>query len=260
MTFEEQIKLLNTPPDVDLITPPDQFVKAPYLSGEVVTHFLNEIFGPTGWGYTLLQWPELEPLQGGQSGVYRCHGRVWFDFDEHDRIERAVPGLCAVRPARGATLDDVGFQLMRMGYQGCITDMIKNAASSLGVRLGLGLNDQLLRRKLRLGMGPERKSPAEDHEEIHGKAGASKAGNSGNGAANSWITDARKRKSFWAGAHAKDLTNEFVHEALGVQSLKDYHGSISDAWKAIHLFAAVQREGDEEPEGAFAPRQEEIPF
>lgn len=272
IAVREQLEQLNTSPDPNLITPPDKYVTAPYLSGEVVTHYLNEVFTPLGWGYELIDWPELKQFGDGADGMYICRGRVWFRFENGEKVERLVPGMCAIRAGRNRSAEEAGFNLVRMAYQGAITDMIKNAASTLGPRLGLGLNDQLLSRELRLGMGPQ-KTPEKDMEDLTGKRPASTQGKrptrrapskasrakaaqpkttppaeskapDGNGksASSHWIDDKKQRAGFFAGLAERGLTENDAHLALGVKSLHDYQGDLSAAWAAIYQWIGEQRE------------------
>lgn len=54
----------------------------------------------------------------------------------------------------------------------------------------------------------------------------------GNGDAH-WIKDESARKSFWAWTNSKGLSNEQVHEALGVEHVEEFTGSKGDAANAI---------------------------
>ena len=53
---------------------------------------------------------------------------------------------------------------------------------------------------------------------------------------NHWIMDTGRRKKFWAWTHDKTLSHEQVHEALGVDSLKEYEGTPEEAIAEIDSF------------------------
>ncbi|NOZ27985.1 MAG: hypothetical protein GXP39_08035 [Chloroflexi bacterium] len=134
-TYEEQVRALAKWPDVREIKQPDQFVDAPYISGEMVKHKLNTIFGPAGWGYEITRWPEL--VQIGKAAFYYCELNVWFDFANGISIRRPAVGMVPIQ----GKIETAGINQVRMAIEGAITDAIKGAASTLGPALGLGLND-----------------------------------------------------------------------------------------------------------------------
>lgn len=63
---------------------------------------------------------------------------------------------------------------------------------------------------------------------------------------NHWITSDEARKKFWAWAHESlGLTDDEVHQALNVKSVKGYPGSMKEAKKAIEEWLAAQMEDPE---------------
>lgn len=62
-----------------------------------------------------------------------------------------------------------------------------------------------------------------------------------------WINDDNSRKRFWAWTHELALSHEEVHEALGVDSLKNYTGSKSDAMTAINDWIERQGSAEDDP-------------
>lgn len=239
-------------PDKDLIHAASEFVRAEYLTGDVVIHYLNDIFGPARWGYDMLEWPELVPLRSGQAGYFRCKVVLWVQFDSGKVQERKAPGLCAVRPGRGKSLEDLDFAQVRMGYEGSITEGIKAAAQTLGHRLGQGLNDPLLRR-IMLG---ERVSPegsrdvTQDMEDL----GHDPEPEPGQEATpeGQWTSDRVALSRFWGWTLGKDeakgqlgLGKEEVYEALSgrsgqITSLKQYEGSMEKAKSEIETFMSLK--------------------
>jgi len=56
-----------------------------------------------------------------------------------------------------------------------------------------------------------------------------------------WIEDEKIRKRFWWWAHESlGLTDDEVHEALGVESVKDYMGTMKEAKAAIEQWLAAR--------------------
>jgi hypothetical protein len=60
-------------------------------------------------------------------------------------------------------------------------------------------------------------------------------------AANSWIGDEHSRKSFWAWTGEQGLSHDQVHEALQVESLKEYTGGKGEAARAISAWIEAQQ-------------------
>ena len=74
-----------------------------------------------------------------------------------------------------------------------------------------------------------------------------------------WIEDERVRKRFWAWTTNMALSNNEVHEALGVEHVADYQGSMQEA--KDQLIAYVNKMAAEEPElAADGVPSEEIPI
>lgn len=269
--LEGQFEYLAAWPDKDLIKPPSQWVSGEHLTGEVVIHTLNEIFGPDRWGYDILEWPELVSLQGGKSGYYHSKIVLWVRFEDGSVIERKAPGLCAIRPKAGSTVEEVDFNSVRMAYQGSITDGIKGAASTLGHRLGLGLNDDLLKRimlrdRVRgngprsvaqdmddLGQGPPQEGGQRSTSEAQGTAGGN-----GQGGGKHWTDDSSALSRFWGWAIGKDsahgqlgLSKAQVYDALTgqgeqrIKSLKQFRGSLVEAHGKVQNWMEVHRETQE---------------
>jgi hypothetical protein len=61
-----------------------------------------------------------------------------------------------------------------------------------------------------------------------------------------WINDAETRTKFWAWTDDLGLTHAQVHEACGVESMKDYTGSKSEAVAAINAYIDKNLNGTEE--------------
>jgi len=241
-TLAWQLERLSMPPERALICPPDKYVDLPYLSGSVVMYYLNEVFTPLGWGYEILDWPDLQAQ--GRAGAFVCRLRVWFRFADGALAERHVIGQCAVRPAQGQALEDVGFNNLRMGSEGAITDGIKNAARTLGFRVGLGFYEDVMVAHFHLLDKPNNESKTDKPSESpkqqpsgNGQGQPSKA--VGNGKTepevkNDWVMDRNKRAAVMATLKDKALTLEWVHEVLGVASLKDFPGTVTDFWRAVN--------------------------
>lgn len=56
----------------------------------------------------------------------------------------------------------------------------------------------------------------------------------------SWIQDVKARGAFWAWCTEQGLSHAEVHQALGVESLNDYHGDKKDARNAITVFTSMK--------------------
>jgi hypothetical protein len=53
------------------------------------------------------------------------------------------------------------------------------------------------------------------------------------GKAPHWIEDAKVRKRFWAKYHGEGLSNDEIHQALDVESVKDFTGTMNEAMAKI---------------------------
>ena len=132
---KEQLALLEQQPpfeDVSERAGPGRMTLA-YLEGHYVFQKANEIFGPDGWGYTIIEGPE--PLYLGEELMM---------FVALVRVE--VNG-CMPKTDVGCTLvqrdrqGKISKDALRTAVKGCVTDAVKRALRSYGQALGLALYD-----------------------------------------------------------------------------------------------------------------------
>lgn len=154
-----------------------------------------------------------------------------------------IPGLKAAKvmlTVLGVTKSDIGFVAGDddAAIKGTVSDGLKRAAVLFGIGrylygaetkwLGWDNKDRKFTEEPRLILknGP-REAPPADPEKKH------------------WIEYGGARNKFWAMTKELTLSNEQVHEALGVESVKDYEGTMAEAKKQIEEWIEIQMEEKE---------------
>lgn len=127
-------------------------VQLEYLTGEQVISRLNEVLGPGGWSFTILNHGLNE-----EADEYWVHGRLEATIDGMD-VHRAQFGSNKVKRSRanGSPLD-IGFDLKGAG-----TDCLKKCASLIGVGLYLSRKDEQVAISRGPGGGRPARAPAPD--------------------------------------------------------------------------------------------------
>ena len=140
LSYEEQLVALATPAAQGEIVRASQY-KPAHMPGSIVEHKLNSIFGQTGWGVKVEQWPTLE-TEVGNSPFYHGRYTIWFRFANGEMVERPAIGWIACQPKKGAGVQDIMASNVQMAMEGCLTEAIKFGASTLGPALGLGMHNE----------------------------------------------------------------------------------------------------------------------
>lgn len=189
---------------------PTKALAVPYITARHVMDRLDEVVAPAGW-------------------------QTDFEF---------IPGLKAVKmmlTVLGITKSDMGFVEGDddRAIKGSVSDGLKRAAVLFGVgRYLYGAEEQWVKwdnkrrqfaeqPKLIFKNGPKEDTPTEPQEQH-------------------WIEKDKPRKRFWLWTRETlGLTDEQVHEALGVESVKDYEGTMAEAKKQIEEWVEAQIEEED---------------
>jgi len=202
----------------------------PYITSRHVMGRLDEVVGPAGWEY------DFEPLPDGST-----KGKL------------TVLGITKCDKGFVSGEDDAGLK-------GSVSDGLKRAAVLFGIgrylyeaeQQWLGWDDKYRKftehpqLKLKGGVKPSPQVTGPEKEGPLIKAALEMGGEIAQPQAKHWIEYETARKRFWAWTgESLGLTDDEVHTALGVKSVKDYPGSMSKAKATIEQWLANQM-GEEE--------------
>jgi len=191
---------------------PTKALAVPYITARHVMDRLDEVVAPAGW-------------------------RTDFEF---------IPGLKAVKmmlTVLGITKCDMGFVEGDddRAIKGSVSDGLKRAAVLFGVgRYLYDTEEQWVKwdnqrrwfaEEPRLKFKNDQAQPPAKPEKAKRAKKAEKH----------WIEDEKIRKRFWVWTRESlGLTDAEVHEALGVESVKDYMGTMKEAKAAIEQWLAAR--------------------
>lgn len=99
----------------------------PYLTGEQVVTRLNEVFGPQGWSFVV-----IEHGLSAEADEFWCLGRLTVRWQGREVIRDQFGSNKVKRQRSSGTPLDIGFDT-----KGSATDALKKAASLIGIGLDL---------------------------------------------------------------------------------------------------------------------------
>jgi len=109
-----------------------------YVTGRYTRSRLNQLFGPDGWDFTLL---ESRLLQQDEEAVrWYVHGRLTVYFDQKSIVKDAVAIGHGVLKSRGEPVSPSrASEVIDFAAAEAVTDALKRASVNLGETLGLSL-------------------------------------------------------------------------------------------------------------------------
>jgi hypothetical protein len=145
-TWEEIQKDLDIPPDKSMIQPPNEKagIFGEYLTAQYVVAELNRIFGVDGWAGRLVKVSRIDRTDGGVVfvGEYTITAYGLDVKGDCHFVDRSDGGVGVAMPIVNKQTGEVfppKPQALDTAYKAAVSDSLKRAAKSFGMRLGLWL-------------------------------------------------------------------------------------------------------------------------